>query len=103
MASSFFNVNLVKHVLRENDITMQLYLDQVYSGQNHNQENMVPSTHPASFGLIVVHDWPIYDGPDPKSSTIVAHARGVTIQADQSTPGWYSSLNIEFLDDTYTS
>jgi hypothetical protein len=79
MASSFFNVNLVKHVLRENEITMQLYLDQVYSGQNHNQENMVPSTHPASFGLIVVHDWPIYDGPDPKSSTIVAHARGVTI------------------------
>uniref|UniRef100_A0A0D3HCE1 Dirigent protein n=1 Tax=Oryza barthii TaxID=65489 RepID=A0A0D3HCE1_9ORYZ len=102
MASPFFKVIPVRPVLRDQcEITMRLYLHQVVTGPNHNQETMVPSSHPASFGMIVINDWPIYDGPDFNTSTIVAHARGMHVQVDQVNNTWYTSMNVEFVDDRF--
>jgi hypothetical protein len=51
--------------------------------------------------MIVINDWPIYDGPDFNTSTIVAHARGMHVQVDQVNNTWYTSMNIEFVDARY--
>ncbi|KAL5224870.1 hypothetical protein ABZP36_011509 [Zizania latifolia] len=101
MAGQFFEVVTVKPVLRDQcEITMQLFLHQVWGGPNHNQETMVPSSHPGSFGAIVINDWPIHDALDP-NATVVAHARGMHVQVDQANTTWYTSMNIEFVDDRF--
>ncbi|KAI4999168.1 hypothetical protein ZWY2020_059921 [Hordeum vulgare] len=61
----------------EQELKWTLYARQIGGNQpNANQEEMVPSKHPATrFGSIVVNDWPVLDAPLPNAN-IVARARG---------------------------
>ncbi|KAI4962897.1 hypothetical protein ZWY2020_059928 [Hordeum vulgare] len=81
----------------EQELKWTLYARQIGGNQpNANQEEMVPSKHPATrFGSIVVNDWPVLDAPLPNAN-IVARARGTHTKAGPAAGDWFASLSIVF-------
>ena len=86
----------------EKELKWTLYARQIGGNQpNANQEEMVPSKHPATrFGSIVVNDWPVLDAPLP-NATIVARARGTHTKAGPAAGDWFASLSIVFEGNRY--
>lgn len=90
-----------QHAFRQDQLYLVLYLDQEYAGTRQNQGVVYDPNHGESFGLTVVNDWAIYDGPDPSKAKIVARARGHHVQSCKDFGGqWFLSCSIIFLDES---
>ena len=87
----------------EEELNLSLYLHQVVTGPAHNQEVILSPDFPNMFGMIAVVDWSIYAVPDSTSS-IIARAKGMTIQATQSEDNgvaWFLPFSMVFQDSRY--
>ncbi|RLM60971.1 jasmonate-induced protein [Panicum miliaceum] len=85
----------------ENEINWRLYLKQVGTGPDNNQDTIVaPPKPPKLFGTTVVNDWTIIDAP-ALNAKIIGHAQGVHVMSDLASVGWYTSLNIVFQGDRF--
>ncbi|CAM0958385.1 unnamed protein product [Alopecurus aequalis] len=80
----------------ETKIDETWYVRQVGSGPNENQVIVFKPTVPTTaFGTIAVNNWVVLDAPDPNAN-VLAHVRGLHVQADQAGPSWYTSSSIVF-------
>ncbi|KAM3215208.1 hypothetical protein ACQJBY_067287 [Aegilops geniculata] len=87
----------------EEELNLSLYLHQVVTGPAHNQEVILSPGFPNMFGMIAVVDWTIYAVPDSTSS-IIARAKGMTIQATQSEVNgvaWFLPFSMVFQDSRF--
>ncbi|XP_066323267.1 U-box domain-containing protein 33-like [Miscanthus floridulus] len=101
MANLLSQTAPLQHALRQEQLYLVLYLDQEYAGARQNQNVVRDPSLAGNFGVFVVNDWPIYDGPDPSRANIVARARGHHIQASMDAPhNWMLSCNIVFMHDS---
>ncbi|TVU43041.1 hypothetical protein EJB05_09476, partial [Eragrostis curvula] len=80
MAQALYQIAPWQHALRQEQLYLILYLDQVYAGTRQNQSIVVHPELANCFGIIAVNDWPIYDGPNPNRANMVARARGHHVQ-----------------------
>uniref|UniRef100_A0ACD5TQU6 Uncharacterized protein n=1 Tax=Avena sativa TaxID=4498 RepID=A0ACD5TQU6_AVESA len=84
----------------EEELKLSLYLHQISSGVNHNQEVIVNSTFPRGFGTTAVSDWPLLDAP-ASNAIVVARARGLLTQASQQGGfSWFSPFSMVFQADS---
>ena len=58
---------------------------------------MVPIT---GFGMIAVNNWVVLDAPEPNAN-VIAHVRGLVVQAGQAGASWYTSSSIVFEGPRY--
>ena len=93
---------LLQHAFRQEQLYLVLYLDQEHDGARQNQRRVLKPSGKGLFGVTVVNDWPIYEGPDPCKATMVAHARGHHMQTGKDERGsWFLSCSIVFLDGSW--
>ncbi|XP_039851818.1 U-box domain-containing protein 70-like [Panicum virgatum] len=90
----------LQHAFRQEQLYLVLYLDQEHDGARRNQRRVLKPSGKGLFGVTVVNDWPIYDGPDPSKANMVARARGHHMQTgkDDERGSWFLSCSIVFLD-----
>ncbi|CAO2182518.1 unnamed protein product [Urochloa humidicola] len=103
MANQLFQTSPpLQHVFRQFHLYLVLYLDQEYDGPDKNQNEVVKPKSGKGFGVTVVNDWPIYDGPE--KAKMVARARGHHMQTGKEEGrergSWFLSCNIIFLDES---
>ncbi|KAI4968523.1 hypothetical protein ZWY2020_045853 [Hordeum vulgare] len=87
----------------EEELNLSLYLHQVFAGAAHNQETILNPGFANSFGVIAVHDWTVHATTDSTSS-IVARAKGMHIQATQSQANgsaWFLPFSMVFEDSSF--
>ncbi|KAF6998898.1 hypothetical protein CFC21_014980 [Triticum aestivum] len=73
-----------------------LYLHQIFSGPNPNQEQIVAGNPTTRFGKTEVNNWPIYDGVGPNAK-LVARAQGTHVNVS----GWYTSFTMVFVVERF--
>lgn len=92
--------NLVAGCCAQNQAKLHLYLNQSYGGPNPTQIAAVNPGLKNGFGIIVINDWAIVEGPDP-GSKVIARAQGMTVQCGQNKARWFVNFNMVFEDDRY--
>jgi hypothetical protein len=74
-----------------------LYLHQISSGPNPNQEQIVAGNPATQFGKTAVNNWPVYDGLGANAK-LVARAQGTHVNVSGN---WYTSLTMVFVVERF--
>ncbi|KAI4968525.1 hypothetical protein ZWY2020_045855 [Hordeum vulgare] len=87
----------------EEELNLSLYVHQVATESAHNQEVILNPGFANSFGEVAVNDWTIHAAPNATSS-IIARAKGMHIQATQSQANgfaWFLPFSMVFEDSSF--
>lgn len=84
----------------EQELYAHLYLHHTGQGEHINQHGVLSPGFENSFGSIVVNDWAITEGPS-LDTKVVAHAKGIHIQAGMDIKNYFVSFNMVFEDGRF--
>ncbi|KAF6998556.1 hypothetical protein CFC21_014671 [Triticum aestivum] len=84
----------------EHELYARLYLHHTFQGEYRNQHKVLSSVFQNEFGSLVANDWVITDEPG-RDTKVVAHAKGIHIQAGMDTEDYYVSFNMVFDDGRF--
>lgn len=74
------------------ELISKLYLHHAWREPNQTHLTILKTNGDQRFGESVANDWTIHDGPDPKTSAVVARAQGSHILCG----GWHNSFTLVF-------
>lgn len=95
---AFYAIASLLCTLAQSELYMHLYVNQINGGANQNQAVVINT---GGFGITVITDWPIADGPEP-NATVVGRAQGLHfLSSSVASNSWYTSMNLVFEDTRY--
>uniref|UniRef100_A0ACD5WG20 Uncharacterized protein n=1 Tax=Avena sativa TaxID=4498 RepID=A0ACD5WG20_AVESA len=99
---AYFQSAPLSRATQKNELHFHLYMHQHLQGEPNggNQQVVVDSKRPQSFGCIAANDWTIYDGLGPDAN-LVARAQGLHVGAGMAKENWFVCFNMVFTDDRF--
>lgn len=89
---AYFEISTV--TLPQKEVRMTLYVHQVVSGPNKNQQVVVPR-ETTGFGVIAANDWGVFDGM-ASGANLVGSARGMHLCGSMAGESWNIYFDLIF-------